>query len=237
MAMYKFDQGKINDISYVDNNLVLTVQGDYLRIRLQGEPTPFIECKLEELIDHTGNVFDSMATFITYWNTYYAVGATFIGTIGNVGLLDDGGNLINPATEDTLQDILSATPKDTIDRHVLTSLVDTTNVAAATTYYSATTGVSMDGYSSLSLFGKLITTGTITMSIEATNDEDSDAADWVQIYGYDLKNNDFFNSWTVTNGTLTFAILFNGLNCRLFRVKIVDSASTNTYIVKARQAF
>jgi len=115
-------------------------------------------------------------------------------------------------------------------------LVDTTNVAAATHYYPDSDGFTMDGYSDLSFSGKLIDgDGTLTLTIEATNDEDTSGGDWIQVYGYDDKNNAVANSWAVTNGTLTFANSFNAANYRYFRVKLVASGATNTVIVKARR--
>lgn len=123
------------------------------------------------------------------------------------------------------------------NKYVQDSLVDATNTAAATTYFPSATGMSMDGFSALSFTGKLITTGTITMTIEATNDEDTTNADWIQIYGYDNKNDVFINQYVITAITLTFAMMFNGLNYSNYRVKLVDTASTNTYIIKSRKVY
>lgn len=123
------------------------------------------------------------------------------------------------------------------NRYVQDSLVDAVNTAAATTYFPAATGQAMDGYKDLSFSGKLITTGTITITFEATNDEDTTNADWIQVYGYDAKNDVFINTYTLTNTTLTFALIFNSFNFSNYRVKIVDSSSTNTYILKARKVY
>jgi len=119
----------------------------------------------------------------------------------------------------------------------LTNIVDAEDTAAETTYFPSALGTSMEGFSALSLTGKLTSTGTITMTIEATNDEEAITADWVQIYGYDNKNDTMVNSLTLSNATLTFALLFNGLNYNKYRIKLVDSASVNTYIVKARRVY
>jgi hypothetical protein len=116
------------------------------------------------------------------------------------------------------------------------NIVDTEDVTAATTYYPSAAGTELTRYSALSLTGKLITTGTITMTVEVSNDEDLNG-DWIQIYGYDNKADSNVNSLTVSNATLLFALLFNGLNYSRFRVKIVDSANTNTYIVKGRKVY
>ena len=95
----------------------------------------------------------------------------------------------------------------------------------------------MDGYKDLSLTGKLITTGTITMTLEASNDEDTTNADWVQVYGYDNKNDLFVNQYVITNTTLTFTLMLTSFNYSNYRIKIIDSSSTNTYIVKARKVY
>lgn len=120
--------------------------------------------------------------------------------------------------------------------YVIDSLLDTVNLAAATNYLPASTGISMDGFRDMSLTGKFIDAdGTFTMTVEATNDEDSAAATWVQIYGFDTKNNAMVTSWTVTNGTLTFAIDFDNLNYSLFRVVVINNGATNTAELKCRR--
>ena len=115
------------------------------------------------------------------------------------------------------------------------SLVDTTNVSAATHYYPASYGLSMAGYKDLSITGKLIDAdGTLTLTIHGTNDEDS-SGDWHQVYGYDDIANTTLNSWTVTNGTKTFAISLNECNFKYIYVKVVATGATNTVIIKARR--
>jgi hypothetical protein len=116
------------------------------------------------------------------------------------------------------------------------SLADTTNVAATTHYYPSATGASMAGYKDLSFSGKLIDAdNTLTLTVEAMNDEDTTSGDWIQVYGYDDKNNATLNSWSITNGTLTFAISFNEMNYRYYRVKLVAGGATNTVIIKERK--
>ena len=113
--------------------------------------------------------------------------------------------------------------------------VDTTNVAATTHYYPSSTGFELGGARWFSISGKLIDVdGTLTLTVEATNDEDTANADWIQVYGYDDENNSTVNSLTVTNGTLTFAESFNNANYTHFRVKLVASGATNTVIIKGR---
>jgi hypothetical protein len=121
------------------------------------------------------------------------------------------------------------------DEVVNTSEADTTNVAAATHYYPDSDGTTLNGYKDLSLTGKLIDAdGTLTMTVEMTNDEDTSGGDWIQVYGYDDKNKSTENSWAVTNGTLTFAISFNNANFRFYRIKVVASGATNTVIIKSK---
>ena len=116
------------------------------------------------------------------------------------------------------------------------SLVDTTNVSAATHYYPDSDGFSMDGYADLSLSGKLIDAdGTLTLTFEATNDEDTSGGDWVQVYFRDDKNDSTVNSYSVTNGTLTMAASLNNNNFRYGRWKLVASGATNTVILKQRR--
>ena len=112
---------------------------------------------------------------------------------------------------------------------------DTTNVSAATHYYPSATGGTMDGGKDLSVDGKLIDAdGTLTAYLEVTNDEDASGADWKKAYGYDDINNSVVNQFTVTNGTVEFAISFNNNNYRRFRWVVVASGATNTVIAKGR---
>jgi len=120
--------------------------------------------------------------------------------------------------------------------YVQDSLLDTTNVTAATNYYPSTLGMSMDGFKDLSLTGKFIDAdNTTTMTVEATNDEDATNADWVQVYGFDTKGNAMTNSVVAASTTTTFAWDFDNLNYSLFRVKVVNGDNTNTMIIKARR--
>lgn len=121
-------------------------------------------------------------------------------------------------------------------KYVDDSLVDTTDISAATHYYPSSSGVSIDGFKDLSLSGKLLDAdGTLTLSVEVTNDEDTATADWVKVYGYDDKNNVTVNSLTVTNGTITLAVSFNNINYKYYRVVVVASGATNTVIIKQRR--
>ncbi len=127
---------------------------------------------------------------------------------------------------------------DPLDTHYVNDdLVDTTNVSAATHYYPGSTGGSLATYKDLSISGKLIDAdGTLTLTVEMMNDEDTSSGDWIQVYGYDDKNNTTTNSWTVTNGTLTFANSFNNAGSYShYRVAVVASGATNTVIVKGKK--
>jgi len=76
MELYTLGAGTINGIDYKDNQFVLTTEGNKVRIRLQGESTPFIETDLANLLDSSNAEFATMAAFVTYWNANFATGAT-----------------------------------------------------------------------------------------------------------------------------------------------------------------
>jgi hypothetical protein len=123
-------------------------------------------------------------------------------------------------------------------QHISNSLVDTTNVTAATHYYPSSTGATMDGYKDLSCSGKLIDAdGTLTLSLEAMNDEDTSSGDWkeVELYNDDSTVRAAVQNITVTNGTLIFAVSANNLNYRYYRWVVVASGATNTVILKERK--
>jgi len=124
--------------------------------------------------------------------------------------------------------------------YVLDSLLDTTNIAAATNYYPSATGMSMDGFKDLSLTGKLIDAdGTMTLTIEATNDEDTTNADWIDasLTFKDVKTgiNVIAAALTLTNTTLTLGLETDNFNFSYFRVKLVNDGATNTGIIKVRR--
>lgn len=119
------------------------------------------------------------------------------------------------------------------------SLVDTTDIAAATHYYPGATGKAMLPYKDLSLTGKLIDAdGTLTLTVEAMDDEDTTGGDWIDITksGYKPDDNTTGNaSITITNGTEKYAICFDEFNFDYYRIKIVASGATNTVICKERR--
>lgn len=121
------------------------------------------------------------------------------------------------------------------------NLVDTTNVAAATNYYPSSDGIEMAGARQLSITGKFIDAdGTMTLSLEVSNDEDATPAnrDWIaaSLLATDLKTGVqvITAALTVTNGTLTFGLLYKDLNVKYARIVMVNDGATNTAIIKAR---
>lgn len=113
--------------------------------------------------------------------------------------------------------------------------VDTTNISAATHYYPSATGASMDTFKDQSSTGKFIDAdGTLTLTLEVTNDEDTTNADWKQVQFYDDNAAALIDSITVTNGTVVWAVSLNEMNFRHYRWVIVASGATNTVIKKVR---
>jgi len=132
---------------------------------------------------------------------------------------------------------LMVNEQDPLDQHYEnTDLVDTTNISAATHYYPASTGDTMDGYQDQSITGKFIDAdGTLTLTLEVSNDEDSASADWNSVYFYDDANNSTVNGLTVTNNTLLISASANNNNFRRYRWAVVASGATNTVILKERK--
>jgi len=126
---------------------------------------------------------------------------------------------------------------DPLDQKYLdVNLADTTNVSAATHYYPASTGATMDGYKDQSMTGKFIDAdGTLTLTLEVSNDEDPATADWNGAYFYDDELNSTVSSKTVTNGTELFSLSVNNNNFRLYRWVVIASGATNTVILKERK--
>lgn len=153
--------------------------------------------------------------------------------------INDQQKAYDPTTDTTK--VINQSP----DRaaYVIDSLVDTTNVAAGTTYYPSATGMSMDGFSALSISGKLIDAdNTTTLTIEWSQDEDSTNADWVDITKAFNDDNagvatSIGASIVATSATKTFAISRTMFNYNLFRLKLVTWDSTNTVILKARRMY
>lgn len=138
------------------------------------------------------------------------------------------------------------------------SLVDTTNVAAAATYYPASTGMAMAGYKNFSITGKYIDgdATTTTLAVQGTNDEDSTNADWVAIQGQIqgitgtvtgivggvsgtpiVPGSVCSGLSTAIAQTMTFAWDFDNCNYRFIRVVLTPGDATNTAIIKARRSY
>lgn len=124
------------------------------------------------------------------------------------------------------------------------SLVDTTDESAATHRYPSDTGAVQDGYSLLSQTIKVIDgDGTVTITLEATNDEDASGGDWHDVttaLGCDASDNPAYRnttgnlSYIVTNGTLTLALAVKIFPYRRYRWVVIFSGATNTAILKNR---
>ncbi len=163
-------------------------------------------------------------TTITVADGTFAASDTFVVNLTG----DDKGY-----TKDSTSNRMFDTSPDS-QKYVPTSLEDDTNLTAATHDYEFT----MDGYTDFSLSGKFIDAdGTVTMKVYAMNDEDTASGDYIQVYGYDDNLDTKANSWTVTNGTLTYAISFNKANYTNWKVEIVCGGATNTVITKLRRKY
>lgn len=113
---------------------------------------------------------------------------------------------------------------DPIDEHYLEpEHIDTTNVAAATSYYPSSDGMSMGASNNLTIQG--VTSGGVTTTVEVTLD-DAASPDWVNITasGYELITN---ASGYASFVDATFLLDYEGLRVRKVRIKSVTSDATN----------
>ncbi len=178
--------------------------------------------------------------------------ATVLGMVTNAAgyVWDDANGLWKRSLADATgqQQMAGYTPGTTSNRaeeidplpskKLLDDLVDTTDISAATHYYPSATGGIMDGFTDYSLTGKLIDAdGTLTLTLEVSNDETAAGADWVPVYFYDDELNVLALQKTVTNGTELLALSLNNNNFRLYRWVVVASGATNTVILKGRKKF
>ena len=118
-------------------------------------------------------------------------------------------------------------------KYVPDTLNSTPNLPIGTAYFPSATGMSMDGYKHMSLAGQLIDSGTVTLSVEVSNDPAF--ANPVKIYGYDSQNNVMANQIATTSSV--FSIDFDFLNYTYFRVKVVTGTATNTVTILARRIY
>lgn len=147
------------------------------------------------------------------------------------GAIDENGDIKNIAgTVSGSTFSLNVANPDSVSS--LIDVVDETNITASTHTYD----IDMSNSTDLSFSGKFIDAdGTLTMTFWGTNDEDRATADLIQVYGYDDENDEVVNSWTVTNGTLTFGVSFNNWNYETAVVQVVASGATNTVIIKGKK--
>jgi hypothetical protein len=190
-------------------------------------------------------------------NVYPSVSYKFAYNAGTGVLTVTGGNFT--ATDSSYRlvivgevrgysgatDSMKTTEQSPVNNVVIEeSLIDTTTVATGTDYLPSSDGIALLGYRDLTLTGKLIDAdGAITLTFEGTNDEDATAAsrDWISIYGIRTDKAaglGYVNTVAIHDSTETFAIDFDRLNYKYFRVKYVvltDVAASNTIIVKCRR--
>lgn len=127
--------------------------------------------------------------------------------------------------------------RDVSDQYVSETLIDTTNVGANTNYYPSASGVSMDGYSQISIQG--MTSGGVTTTIEATND-DAASPDWVDVTA--AFTNIIVNppaigaTYVDVNFALVPSLMQSG-NFKAFRIKSVTSDNTNVVQYNIRRIY
>lgn len=113
-------------------------------------------------------------------------------------------------------------------------------LVTATANFPSDDGLTMLGYKSFSLTGKLIEPDAVNtvLTVWATNDEDATAAsrDWISLYGYRSDTNTIINSITVNAATVTFGWDFDNLNYKYVRVLLTaGNGSNKTVILKCRR--
>lgn len=206
-----------------------------------GSITEFTSSDIE-LVRHFNTAGDLVATYTRddarmtiAANVLTVTGATF----GATDTFIVATNVTATGGYDSTLDLIKIQEQYPLSEQYLeASIADTTNVADAT-YYPSATGMAFGAYKNLSITGKLIdgAAETTTLTVEATNDSDTTTGDWIQIYGYDSKNNSIVNSISATNQTTTYALDFDNFNYANVRFKIAATAATNTVIIKLRRAY
>jgi len=205
-------------------------------ITITGLPFTFAATDVESVeqipTSGTSTVYSDKADFSVSGTTLTVTGSSFDSTdvfvvklTGKVRGYDSGFD--SDKVSEIAQERFGYAPEN---------LVDTTNLSAATHYYPSSTGGTMDSWRDQSLSGKFIDAdGTVTVTLEVTNDEDASSADWVTSYFYDDNSDLTVNTFTVTNGTLTFLASINNNIFRRYRWVVVCSGATNTVILKGRK--
>ena len=131
-------------------------------------------------------------------------------------LLETGGLKTSIANSTPLNVTIGNSPVSQFKDSTL--LLESTDLSAAT-YYS--TPITLDGYRSITLQGKLL--GGVTITVEAKL---LSSDDWFDITksGYELITN------TINNSTFTdvnFLLDFSNINVKFIRIKYVMSDATN----------
>lgn len=118
--------------------------------------------------------------------------------------------------------------RDTSDQYISETLINTTNVGAATNYYPSAAGMCMDGYSSISISG--VTAGGVTTTIEATNSDEA-SPDWLDVtaaFTNLIVNPPAIGASYVDVNFALVTSLMQASNFKYFRIKSVTSDATNT---------
>jgi len=100
---------------------------------------------------------------------------------------------------------------------------DTTGVSAATNYYPSSTGLSMGGSKNLSI--GFVVSGTVVMTVEATND-DASSPDWIDITraGTELSQ---FSTDNVNFQGRGGILQYTSLNVKKVRIKSITADTNN----------
>lgn len=156
-------------------------------------------------------------------------GAFTLGTGDVVSLTLTGPDKMRDSSTDAQR---TSAIRDMSDQYVSETLIDTTNVAAATNYYPSSSGVSMDGYKNLSIQG--LTSGGVTTTIEVTND-DAASPDWFDIttHLYDWVSAAYAASYVDVN----MLFFLENLNVKALRIKSVTSDATNAVQYNLRRIY
>jgi hypothetical protein len=208
---------------------VLTTKPQYrITFRDAGDPAPTAKGDGRELNDNI-EVRSSVAIDVYVWaenvngEVRWLGGAVVIGDGGVTGAAGGGGYTsgtdsfrveeINPLSE----------------QYVCTTRIDQDNIAAGTYHYPDADGAVNGGIKDLSASGYIDDAdGTVTLTLEVSNDTNRSTGRWKQAYFYDDGANATVNVLTVTNANLIFALSANNFNFSYWRWKVVLTGSTNT---------
>lgn len=192
---------------------------------------------------------------ITYSAGVYTVaGVTFTATDTFV-IYQQGPERTTNLASNT-QQTMEANPLNS--QYVEEAAVDTTNVAAAATYYPSSLGMAMAGYKNFSITGKYIDGDAVatTLSVQGTNDSDTTNADWVNVQGQVqgitgtvtgtvagvagtaiVPGSVATQLSTALAQTMTFAWDFDNCNFRYIRILLTPGDATNTAIIYMRRSY